>query len=412
MILISLKAVEHHPDKNINDPEASQRFQEIGTAYEILSDPQTRELYDMHGIEGISGKSPAGPGMDDIFAQFFGGGFGFDFGPGPRRGKGEDSIIPYEVTLGDLYNGKLVKMNMEKDAVCEVCNGSGARGNAKPKPCSTCDGKGWTYVYSQLAPSRIGTSRAQCHDCKGRGEKLREKERCKKCKGEKTVKQKTRQEIFIEKGMTDRQRIVLAGAGDQQVTWDSIWRCFFVLKATPHESFERSGNDLLTKVTITLSEALLGFSRILLTHLDGRGIKVSSPPGKIIKPDESIVIRGEGMPIHKRPDEQGDLYVIISIQMPDEGWLKSVDQKALASLLPPKKAEVEPYPEVVDEARYEESDIVEVRSRSFPASPNFFDHAFPSQFGEGDDNDWEDDEDDDDEFSHYNMGREPECQHQ
>ena len=98
------------------------------------------------------------------------------------------------------------------------------------------------------------------------------------------------------------------------------------MKAIPHESFERSGNDLLTHITITLSEALLGFSRVIITHLDGRGIKLSTPPGKIIKPQDSIVLRGEGMPIYRRPDEKGDLYVILDIEMPDQAWLTSIDR--------------------------------------------------------------------------------------
>ena len=99
----------------------------------------------------------------------------------------------------------------------------------------------------------------------------------------------------------------------------------FVLKALPHTEFERSGNDLLAHIAITLSEALLGFSRILLKHLDGRGIKVTSLPGKITKPDSCITVHGEGMPVHKSPGQKGNLYVIISIEMPDENWLKKVD---------------------------------------------------------------------------------------
>jgi DnaJ family protein A protein 2 len=93
-----------------------------------------------------------------------------------------------------------------------------------------------------------------------------------------------------------------------------------------HESFERSGNDLLINVKITLSEALLGFSRILVTHLDGRGVKVTSPPGKIIKPGDSIVLRNEGMPVYKHPDQRGHLYVIMDVEMPDEDWLRNVDR--------------------------------------------------------------------------------------
>ena len=76
---------------------------------------------------------------------------------------------------------------------------------------------------------------------------------------------------------------------------------------------------------ITLSEAILGFSRILLTHLDGRGVHVTSPPGKIIKHGDSIVLREEGMPVYKTPDRKGNLYVILEIDMPDENWLKKID---------------------------------------------------------------------------------------
>jgi len=242
-------------------------------------------------------------------------------------------------------------------------------------------------VYSQIGPSRVGTSRAMCTDCEGVGEKLREKDQCKKCKGRKTVKEKTRQEIFIERGMADHQKIVLTGAGDEEPgipPGDVV----FVLNTRAHKSFERSGNNLLTTVHITLSEALLGFSRILLTHLDGRGIHVSSPPGKIIKPGDTIVLRDEGMPVYKNSDHKGNLYVMLEIDMPEEDWLSTVDKTALERLLPLKKAEMDPRPEIVDVAPFEESDIVD--------------------FGEGDEADWVDDEDEDDE----GFGGPPECPHQ
>lgn len=102
-----------------------------------------------------------------------------------------------------------------------------------------------------------------------------------------------------------------------------------------HDSFERNGNDLLTHVTITLSEALLGFSRVILTHLDGRGIKISNPPGKIMKPGNTIVLQGEGMPVHKRPDEKGSLYLMFEIEMPTPNWLKTVDTKVRTHCLCP-----------------------------------------------------------------------------
>lgn len=100
----------------------------------------------------------------------------------------------------------------------------------------------------------------------------------------------------------------------------------FRLKTTQHDSFERSGSDLLANVKITLSEALLGFSRILITHLDGRGVSISSPPGKIITPGQTIKLRGEGMPAFKNSDRRGDLYIVLEIEMPDTEWLRGTDQ--------------------------------------------------------------------------------------
>jgi len=388
------KAKEHHPDKNPNDPGAAQKFQEMAAAYEILNDSNSREVYDKEGMDGFTGPGGHNGGMPtdaaDMFAQFFGGGgatfFDFPGGPGSRRHKGEDTEIPYQVTLEDLYNGKSVKMNMEKEVVCGTCNGSGARGNAKPKECTLCQGNGWTFAQTQIAPSRFGTMRVKCSECNGEGNKIREKDRCKKCKGEKTVKEKTRQEIFIEKGMPDGYRIVLAGAGDQQPNvppGDVIFR----LKTSQHESFERSGNDLLANVKITLSEALLGFSRILITHLDGRGVSVTSPPGKIIKHGQTIKLRGEGMPTFKNPDQKGDMYIILELEMPDKDWLRSVDKAAIAKLLPPKRANIEPAPEIIDEVAFEEAEL--------------------EDFGEGDENDWEDEDDDG-----YNDNGEPDCRPQ
>ncbi|KAI9570525.1 hypothetical protein HD554DRAFT_2170129 [Boletus coccyginus] len=410
------KAKEHHPDKNPNDPGAAQKFQEMAAAYEILSDPDSREVYDREGMDGIAGPGRRSGGMPhdaaDMFAQFFGGGatfFDFGGGPGPHKHKGEDTEIPHQVTLEDLYNGKSVKINMEKEVICGTCSGSGARGNAKPKECTLCEGKGWIFTQTHIGPSRFGTMRVKCSECNGEGSKIREKDRCKKCKGEKTVKEKTRQEIFIEKGMPDGYRIVLAGAGDQQPNippGDVIFR----LKTLQHDSFERSGSDLLANVKITLSEALLGFSRILITHLDGRGVSVSSPPRKIIIPGQTIKLRGEGMPTFKNPDHKGDLYIVLEIEMPNPEWLRSVDRAALERLLPPKKANIEPAPEIIDVAAFEEAELEDVRERYFPASSDFFDEGFASQFGEGDDDAWEDEDDDD--YDDHEMGGEPECRQQ
>ena len=153
--------------------------------------------------------------------------------------------------------------------------------------------------------------------------------------------------------MTDGQRIILAGAGDQEVSaLVTNYHCLgltpstqpglppgdviFVLKTQRHESFERSGSDLLATVSITLSEALLGFDRIMINHLDGRGVRVASPEGKVITSGTTIILRNEGMPTYKNPDVRGNLYMVLEVEMPSEDWVRAVDQKVcfILHLLP------------------------------------------------------------------------------
>ena len=101
------------------------------------------------------------------------------------------------------------------------------------------------------------------------------------------------------------------------------------MKTQRHESFERSGSDLLATVSITLSEALLGFDRILINHLDGRGVRVASPKGKVISSGMVIILRNEGMPTYKNPDARGNLYIVLNVEMPSEDWMNSVDHKVV-----------------------------------------------------------------------------------
>ncbi|CAE6349062.1 unnamed protein product [Rhizoctonia solani] len=324
------KAFQSHP--NPDNPAAAQDFQDISTAYETLVDEHKRAHYDSFGRE------KGGPGMfdddmginpDDLFAHLFG---GMGMGPGmfemggmdPRTSRGpggrsKDSVIPYEVTLEDLYNGKSVQMNMTRDVICLQCNGSGGKAKATPVKCTRCTGKGWVNVNQMLGRNQIGVSRSPCPDCDGVGSKIKEKDRCKKCKGKKTVSESKKIEFTINRGMEDRAHITLPKQGDQvpgQETGDLI----FVLKLQDHQSFDRHGHNLMTTVRLTLSEALTGFNRVLFTHLDGRGIQVESEKKKIIRSQNVIKITGE--------------------DMPDDAWLGGLDQTgldALIELLPPKK---------------------------------------------------------------------------
>lgn len=382
------KALQSHPDKNPDNPDAAQNFQELSTAYETLIDEHKRAHYDRFGRDGPGGgmfDDDMGMDPDELFAHLFagmgGGMFGMGMPPGGAGrkrpgGRGEDSVIPYEVTLEELYIGKSVKMNMTRNVTCLQCNGSGGKPKAAPVKCVKCGGTGMVNVNQMLGPNQIGVSRTVCPDCDGEGSKLKEKDRCKKCKGKKTVSESKKIEFTIQPGMTDRTRITLAGQGDQepgQETGDLV----FVLKTKEHKTFERSGADLMVTVNITLSEALTGFHRILFTHLDGRGIRVASDPDKIIKNGDTVKIPHEGMPIVDSI-RKGDMFLIFQVEMPDNEWLKGLDRTALAKLLPPKKPDVSA--NSVTDTTYEATEL--------------------EHFGS--DSDWEDDSDE--------AG--PDCRHQ
>ncbi|KAF8699142.1 DnaJ protein, partial [Rhizoctonia solani] len=338
--------------QNPDNPTAAQDFQDISTAYETLIDDHKRAHYDRFGRDqGSSGmfEDDMSVDPDELFAHLFGGmGMGpgmFDMGgmgPEPSRGHGrrsQDSIITYEVTLEDLYNGKNVQMNMTRDVICLQCNGSGGRAKATPTKCTRCSGKGWVNVNQMLGRNQVKRSRllsgtsAQCVD--------------------RLVFLDLLAPIVTEKVPKSRKKIDVYQPGKE--TGDLI----FVLQLQDHQSFDRHGHSLMTVVNITLSEALTGFNRVLFTHLDGRGIRVASVKNKIVRSQDVIKITGEGMPI-PNSSRKGDLYVTFVVDMPDDEWLKALDQialEALVKLLPPKKPD--PPANTVTDVSYTNADTSE-----------------------------------------------------
>ncbi|KAF9929266.1 hypothetical protein FBU30_001748 [Linnemannia zychae] len=344
-------AMQYHPDKN---PDAGDKFKEISHAYETLSDPESREMYDRYGEDGPSGAGGFGFGgmsHEEMFAQMFGGGFGFGgdghggHGGRSRPRRGEDISHNLNVTLEDLYNGKTTKLSLEKNVICGLCSGKGGK-TGSIKKCTTCDGRGVKLVVRQIGPGMMQQMQITCPTCDGEGSTMRDKDKCKKCKGNKVVNEKKMMEIFIEKGMRNGEKIPMKGEADQQPgieTGDVI----LVLQQKPHALFERSGADLSCKITITLVEALCGFSKILINHLDGRGIHVEQPAGKVIRPGQVMKIVGEGMPHYRRPIDKGDLYITFEIEFPQDNWATVGDMKSLETLLP-GRGDTLMEPELVD----------------------------------------------------------------
>lgn len=328
----------YHPDKN---PEAGDKFKEISHAYEVLSDPQKREVYDRHGEEGLSGDGGGGMSAEDLFSQLFGGGM-FNSGQrrqptGPRRGKDVGHCL--KVTLEDLYCGKVSQLKLSKSVMCAKCDGRGGKAGAV-RVCSSCQGQGVKLVIRQMGPM-VQQTQVTCSDCRGEGEIINKADRCIECSGRKTVTQKKVLEVHIEKGMEDGTRIPFEGEGDQApgILPGSV---IIVLEQKPHAAFQRKKNDLYFDAQIDLVTALTGGS-FHIRHLDERDLLVTILPGEVIKPGEVKCIEGEGMP-SLRHHVKGNLYVRFEIKFPPAYWAAPEVLQQLTQILPA----AEPLPQLKD----------------------------------------------------------------
>jgi len=338
-------AVKYHPDKNPNNPSAVEKFKEVSEAYEVLSDENKRKSYDQFGKEGVQGGGHAS--AEDIFSQFFGGGgLSSFFGGGSRGGpkKGDDIIHEISCTLDDLYKGKTTKLAVTRNVICTKCEGSGTREGVAAGKCKTCDGSGTRIIVKQLGPGMIQQMRTSCTDCGGKGESVKEEDKCKNCKGKKVTKEKKILQVHIDKGMKHGQKVVFSGEADEypEVEAGDI---VFVISEKKHDLFRRNGNDLIIDYKLTLVEALAGFS-FAIKHLDDRELLVKSEKGDIINPDDGRVLEGEGMPQYKRPFDKGNLYIHFTVEFPKPGFFNDKQFKQLEDLLPPRRALPKETPEM------------------------------------------------------------------
>lgn len=324
-------ALKYHPDKN---PEAGDKFKEISHAYEILSNPQKREVYDKYGEDGLNGEGP-GMSAEDLFSQFFGGGFfGGGAGGGRRSGpkRGEDMVFELGVTLEELYRGKTAKIAVQRRVICSGCQGKGGKEGAVRK-CSGCNGSGVKVQIRQMGPM-IQQFQSVCNDCGGEGEQINSKDRCKECSGKKVVSEKKVHEVHVEKGMSHGQKIKFTGEADQApgvIPGDVI----VVIVEKEHGVFKRQGSDLHCKVKIDLLTALAG-GAFQINHLDDRTLQGIIAPGEVIQPDEVRVMEGEGMPEYKRPFEKGHLFIHFDLVFPPPNWTNPATIAKLEQILPPR----------------------------------------------------------------------------
>lgn len=351
-------ALKYHPDKA--SPEEKEineiKFKEITEAYEVLCDEDKRREYDLGGYGaqreapdydfdfdfnfggGGNGGGFGGNFNPDDFANFFGagaGGGGTRFGgTGNGGGHGANGKVDLDisftatVTLTDLYYGKLVKETYSRDIICIKCKGSGLKKNAVEIICPTCNGGGFVEEYRRMSGIMF-VERVTCKMCNGKGMYSRPDDRCRKCKGKGVIKEECTCEFQIKKGSPNNGAVVASGFGNAKPktkTGDAILRYRYVADSNTNSrenKFERDGDNLYTKVSINLVDALGGFENDrLIQSLDNRWLNIKVPMGKVIRPGDSIVIKGEGMPVvDSKSNSFGDLYVGVDIVFPKDSWM-------------------------------------------------------------------------------------------
>ncbi|KAF9100211.1 Type I HSP40 co-chaperone [Mortierella sp. GBA35] len=348
-------ALKFHPDKT--GGATSEKFQEISHAYDILSEPSKRQVYDQYGEAGLSNEGgPGGMGglsPEDLFSHFFGGGGGGRSRPsGPRRGK--DVTHGLKVSLEDLYKGKTTKLALQKNVICEKCEGKGGKEGAV-KTCATCNGQGYRVMLRQMGPM-MQQIQQPCGDCRGEGEIINAKDKCKGCNGKKVVQVRKVLEVHIDRGMKHGRKIVFNGEGDQApgtIPGDVV----IVLDQREHDRFRRSDDDLFYNAKVDLVTALAG-GKIQIPHLDDRVLVVDILPGEVIKPGELKAVMGQGMPTERHHDF-GNLYIQFEIEFPTANWTDLAKIEQLRAILPPAPA----LPALAQGAHIEEVSLTEMDPR-------------------------------------------------
>jgi DnaJ family protein A protein 2 len=357
-------ALKYHPDKNADNPEAADKFKELSHAYEILSDPDKRGIYDQLGEEGLEGGGAGGGmGAEDLFAQFFGGGggpFGGMFGggmrdTGPKKARTIHHV--HKVNLEDIYRGKVSKLALQKSVICSGCEGRGGKEGAV-KSCTGCNGSGMKTMMRQMGPM-IQRFQTVCPDCNGEGEMIRDKDRCKKCNGKKTVVERKVLHVHVDKGIKNGHKVEFRGEGDQ-IPGVMAGDVVFEIETKPHPRFQRKDDDLFYHVEIDLLTALGGGS-FSVEHLDDRWLNVNIAPGEVVTPGSVKVIQGQGMPSFRHHDH-GNLYIQFDVKFPEKDQLQNLH--LLEQVLPPRMeqthapadAMVEDFePEDIDSSEYSQA---------------------------------------------------------
>ncbi|WP_209122983.1 molecular chaperone DnaJ [Alkalihalobacillus sp. BA299] len=303
-------ARKYHPDVN-KAADAEEKFKEVKSAYDTLSDSQKRAHYDQFGHtdpnQGFGGGG-AGDfgGFGDIFDMFFGGGGGRRNPNAPRQG----ADLQYTMTIDfkEAVFGKETEIEIPREETCSTCTGTGAKPGTKPETCSHCGGSGQLNVEQNTPFGRI-VNRRICQHCSGTGKFIKEK--CTTCGGDGTIRKRKKLKVRIPAGIDHGQQIRHTGQGEAGVNGGPPGDLYIVFNVKPHEFFTRSGDDIYCDMPITFVQAALG-DEIEVPTLQGK-VKLKIPAGT--QTGSSFRLRGKGVPnIHGHG--QGDQHVKVKVITP------------------------------------------------------------------------------------------------
>ncbi|HVE14573.1 MAG TPA: molecular chaperone DnaJ [Elusimicrobiota bacterium] len=318
-------ALKYHPDRNRGNREAEDKFKEINSAYEVLSDPKKRRAYDQFGEAGVGAGGPGGPfgaggfpggfggfggaGVDaselfgDIFESFFGG------GEGGRRRPARGHDLKFELTIGlqQAYDGARVPFEYSRTELCATCGGDGAKPGSGLRRCSACKGSG-RMQFSQ----GFFTMSQTCSHCGGEGQVIETP--CKDCSGSGRARRTHTLTVRVPPGIYDGATLRIEGEGEPGARGGPSGDLFLDVRVTHHPHFERHEDDLVYSRTITFPQAALGCTIAVPTMTEARS-RIKIPSG--VQDGATFRIAGKGMP-HLRGRGHGDLLVRVKVGVPKD----------------------------------------------------------------------------------------------
>ena len=304
-------ALQHHPDRNPDDPSAEEKFKEASEAYSVLSDPQKRAAFDRYGHAGLQGAAAQGFNPDafsdfsDILGDFFG--FSDLFGGGRRRTRarrGDDVRYDLEISFEEAVFGMSAEIQVPRTEACDHCHGSGAEPGSGSTTCPTCHGRG-EVIYQQSFLS----IRRTCTSCGGSGQIVRNP--CSHCRGSGYRQVQRKLKITVPAGVDDGTRLRLASEGQPGPNDGPPGDLYVFLKVKPHAFFERHESDLHCTIPVNIAQAALGAEIEVPTLEEPHRLKIP----EATQSGAQFRLRNKGVPV-LNSSARGDLYVHIDVKVP------------------------------------------------------------------------------------------------